>query len=44
MKEGELARANADFSRRMDEIQLAAERADILARSVVFGTLEVQRG
>jgi len=44
MKEGELARANADFSRHMEEIQQAAECADILAEPVVFGTLEILRG
>ncbi len=44
MKESELARANADFTRRMEEIQQAANSADILAVPVVFGTIVVRRG
>jgi superfamily II DNA or RNA helicase len=44
MKESELARANADFSRHMEQIQQAAECADILAEPVVFGMLEIVRG
>ncbi|PLX85598.1 MAG: helicase [Desulfuromonas sp.] len=44
MKEGELARANADFSRHMEQVQQAAERADILAVPAVFGTLEIVGG
>lgn len=44
MKESELSRANADFTRRMEEIKEAADRADILAAPVVFGTIVVRRG
>ncbi|MBE0472184.1 MAG: helicase, partial [Methyloprofundus sp.] len=43
MKESELTRANADFNRRMEEIQKAANSADILAAPVVFGTIVVKR-
>jgi len=43
MRESELARANVDFTRRMEEIQQAANRADILAAPVVFGTIVVKR-
>lgn len=43
MKEGELARAHADFNRRMEELQRAANTGDILATPVVFGTLSVER-
>jgi aminoglycoside phosphotransferase family enzyme len=41
MKESELARANADFARRMEELQVAANSGDIRATPVVFGTLTV---
>ena len=43
MKESELARANADFTRRMAELQVAANSGDIRATAVVFGTLTVER-
>lgn len=43
MKESELSRANADFSRRIEEIRQAAVKAEILASPVVFGTIEIQR-
>ena len=41
MKESELARANADFSRRMAELQQAANTGDIRANPVVLGTISV---
>jgi len=43
MKESELARANADFDRRMAELQQAAGSADIRAIPLVFGTLTIER-
>jgi hypothetical protein len=43
MKESELARANADFDRRVGEIRRAADSADILADPVVFGRIKVGR-
>lgn len=42
MKASELARANADFDRRMAELQQAANSADIRANPVVFGTVTVR--
>ena len=39
MKESELARANADFTRRIAELQQAATSGDIRATPVVFGTV-----
>lgn len=42
MKEGELARANADFNRRMNELQQAANTGDIRATAVVFGSISVK--
>lgn len=41
MKDSELARANADFDRRMAELQQAANSGDIRATPVVFGTITV---
>lgn len=41
MKESELARANADFARRLEQIQQAANSADILTTPVVFGTIAI---
>jgi ATP-dependent helicase HepA len=41
MKESELARANADFNRRIEELRLAANSSDIRAIPVVFGTIAV---
>ena len=38
MKESELARAEADFSRRMAGLQRAAGSGDIRATPVLFGT------
>ncbi len=43
MKQSELARANADFSQHMDELQQAASSGDIHAAAVVFGTIAVKR-
>jgi len=43
MKESELVRANADFVRRMAELQQAANSGDIRATPVVFGTISVTR-
>jgi SNF2 family DNA or RNA helicase len=41
MKQSELARANADFNRRIDELSRAANSSDIRAIPVVFGTIAV---
>jgi superfamily II DNA or RNA helicase len=43
MKESELARANADFTRRMADIREAANSGDIVATPVLFGTISVTR-
>lgn len=39
MRQSELARANADFNRRMEELQEAAGSGDIHAAPILFGTL-----
>ena len=44
MKEGELARANYDYERRIEELQRLADSADIHATLVVEGVIEVTRG
>jgi len=44
MRESELARANADFDRKVAELQRAADAADIMASPVVFGVLSLTRG
>ena len=44
MRESELARANADFKRKVEELQQAAHAADIMAAPVVFGILTVNEG
>ncbi|MEX2138519.1 MAG: helicase-related protein [Pirellulales bacterium] len=43
MKQSELTRANADFTRRMEELQQAAGSGDIHAAAVLFGTITVNR-
>jgi ATP-dependent helicase HepA len=44
MKESELARAKADFDRRINDLREAGETGDIQARPVVFGTLTINGG
>ena len=41
MKESELQRANADYQRRMSELEQAANSGDIRAIPVVFGTVSI---
>jgi superfamily II DNA or RNA helicase len=43
MRTSELARANADYARRMDELQKAAGGGDIHASPVLFGTIAVRK-
>jgi SNF2 family DNA or RNA helicase len=43
MKEAELARAEVDFERRMEELKRAAATGDIRVSPVVFGILTVRR-
>lgn len=42
MKQSELGRANADFTRRMQELEQAAGSGDIHAMPIVFGTITVK--
>ena len=42
MRESELARAEADFERRMSELTAAADSGDIHATPVVFGVITIQ--
>lgn len=41
MKESELTRATADFDRRMNDLQQAANTGDIRATAIVFGTISI---
>lgn len=41
MKQSELARANADFNRRLTELQQAANSGDIQATAMVFGSISI---
>ena len=43
MRQSELARANADYERRMQELEQAAGSGDIHAAPVLFGTIKVER-
>jgi hypothetical protein len=42
MRQSEIARADADFERRMAEIQRAEGQADITAQAVAFGVMVVE--
>lgn len=42
MRESELARAEADFERRMQELSRAADSGDIHATPVIFGTITIE--
>lgn len=44
MKESELARAEADYGRRISELQQAASSGDIRATPTVFGTITITKG
>jgi ATP-dependent helicase HepA len=41
MKQSELARAEADFTRRMEQLQRAANSGDIHVTAVLYGTINV---
>uniref|UniRef100_A0A7V4G6K1 Helicase n=1 Tax=Desulfobacca acetoxidans TaxID=60893 RepID=A0A7V4G6K1_9BACT len=43
MRASQIASAEADFARRMQEIDLGVERADIIAQAVAFGILTIKR-
>ena len=44
MRQSQIDNAEADYTRRMQELDSAGEKADILARPVAFGVLQVSRG
>lgn len=43
MKESELSRANADFNRRMQELNQLANSGDIRATPIIFGTVSISK-
>lgn len=44
MRQSQIAAAEADFSRRIHDLDIAVERADIIAEPVAYGILHVERG
>jgi ATP-dependent helicase HepA len=42
MRRAQIVNAEADFKRRMDELNQAAQRADISAQPVAFGVIVVK--
>ena len=44
MRESQMAAAEADYSRRIQDLDIARERADIAAQPVVFGVMIVEAG
>ena len=44
MRESQIAAAEADYSRRTQNLEIARERADIAAQPVVFGVIVVESG
>jgi hypothetical protein len=42
MKQGEMARANADFERRLAELKQAGSAGDVRAAPIMFGTIRVR--
>lgn len=44
MRRSQIAAAESDYARHLSEVDLAAERADIIAYRVAFGIIEVERG
>ena len=44
MRESQIAAAEADYARRVQNIEIAKERADIVAQPVVYGVVIVKTG
>ncbi|MEW5948996.1 MAG: helicase-related protein [Thermodesulfobacteriota bacterium] len=44
MRQSQIAAAEADFARRIQELDIAMERADVVAAPVAYGVLHVERG
>lgn len=44
MRRSQIDRANADFDRRMSDLDTASDRADIVAEPVAYGVLKLEKG
>ena len=44
MRQSQIANAEADYARRIQELEIALERADIVADPVAYGLIQVSRG
>ncbi len=44
MRESQIAAAEADYARRIQELDIAVEKADITAQPVAYGTIEIMGG
>ena len=43
MRQAQISAAEADYARRIQELDIAAERADITAQPVAYGVLHIER-
>ena len=44
MRQSQIAAAEADYARRIQELDIAMERADVIASPVAYGTIEISKG
>ena len=44
MRRSQVANAEADYARRVEELDMAVEKADVTAQAVAFGVLIIERG
>jgi hypothetical protein len=42
MRQSQIAAAEADYARRIQELDIASERVDIIAAPVAYGTIQVK--
>jgi hypothetical protein len=44
MRRSQIANAEADYARRIEELDMAVEKADVTAQAVACGVLIIERG
>jgi len=44
MRQSQIDAAEADYARRIQDLDIAMERADIIAEPVAYGIIHVERG
>lgn len=44
MRQSQIATAEADYTRRIQELDIAMERADVIAEAVAYGIIEISKG